>query len=150
MTQPTTITARVSRVVDGDTIRVFLSNSDKDESLRILALDTEESNAGGSKPVTPWGKEAKLRAEAFFSPDDEVELVFPGSEEYEVCLKKYRGNYGRLLVFVMKNGMDFQEIMIRRPRRSYSKHNLALQSLTGSAARRERAVYFGSANFTIG
>ena len=113
MTQPTTITAKVSRVVDGDTIRVFLPNSDKDESIRILALDTEESNAGGSKPVTPWGKEAKLRAEAFFSPDDEVELAFPGSEEYEVCLKKYRGNYGRLLVFVMKNGVDFQEVMIR-------------------------------------
>ncbi|MCG8341783.1 MAG: thermonuclease family protein [Chlorobiales bacterium] len=113
MAPPTTITARVSRVVDGDTIRVFLPNTEKDESLRILALDTEESNAGGSKPVTPWGKKAKLRAEAFFSPDDEVELVFPSSEDCEVCLKKYRGNYGRLLVFVMKDGVDFQETMIR-------------------------------------
>jgi micrococcal nuclease len=62
----THLDAKFSRMVDGDTIRVFLPGAALDESLRMLALDTEESNAGGSKPVTPWGKEAKNRAEAYF------------------------------------------------------------------------------------
>jgi len=103
-----------SRVVDGDTIRVFLSPEDnKDESLRILCLDTEESYAGGSKPVTPWGKKAKQYAEEFFTGVQTVTMEFPGNEDWDVCLNKYRGNYGRLLVYVYKNDIDFQEVMIR-------------------------------------
>lgn len=109
----TVIEAKVSRVVDGDTIRVFLSGSEKDESLRILALDTEESYSAGSKPVTPWGKEAKKRAESFFSPGDTIQLEFPGTESSDICIEKYRGNFGRLLVYVHKDGEDYQEIMIR-------------------------------------
>jgi micrococcal nuclease len=113
MTNGTTIQAKVSRVVDGDTIRVFLPGETEDESLRILALDTEESHPGGGKPVTPWGKEAKKKAQQFFSPDDTVLLEYPGNENADICLKRYRGNYGRLLVFVYKDGTDFQEEMIR-------------------------------------
>ena len=109
----TTIQATVSRVTDGDTIRVFLPGAIENESLRILALDTEESRAGGGKPVTPWGKKAKERAEEFFSPGDEVTLEFPGTEDLETCWQRYRGNFGRLLVFVYKNNVDFQETMIR-------------------------------------
>jgi len=113
MTEGTTIESELSRVVDGDTIRVFLPGQTQDESLRILALDTEESHQGGGKPVTPWGKEAKNKAGQFFSAGDTVLLEFPGNESAEVCLKRYRGNYGRLLVFVYKDGKDFQEEMIR-------------------------------------
>lgn len=113
MVQGTTVEATVSRVVDGDTIRVFLPRQSDDESLRILALDTEESRASGSKPVTPWGKKAKARAEEFFSAGDKVTLEFPGKEDLETCLQRYRGNFGRLLVFVYKNDVDFQETMIR-------------------------------------
>lgn len=113
MFQGTTVEATVSRVVDGDTIRVFIAESNDDESLRILALDTEETNAGSSKPVTPWGQKAKERAESFFAEGDRVTLEFPGTEDLEVCLQKYRGNFGRLLVFVYKDDVDFQEIMIR-------------------------------------
>lgn len=102
-----------SRVVDGDTIRVFLPGAEKDESLRILALDTEESRAGGGKPVTPWGKEAKKRAETFFQNAESVTIEFPGQEDLETCLRKYRGNYGRILVYVYRDGVDFQETMIR-------------------------------------
>lgn len=109
----THITVRFSRVVDGDTIRVFLPDQDKDESLRILALDTEESYAGGSKPVTPWGKAAKQRAEAFFDGAQEVTIEFPGNEDLAACVRKYRGNYGRLLTYVYRDGVDFQESMIR-------------------------------------
>ncbi len=108
----TTIEATVVRVVDGDTIRVEVNG--KEESLRILSLDTEESNAS-PKPVSPWGKEAKKEAEKLFKAGDKVKLEFPGDEPLEVCVQKYRGNYGRLLVFLyLDDGTDFQEYMIKK------------------------------------
>lgn len=101
------------RVVDGDTIRVEING--EEESLRILALDTEESNKGSSKPVTPWGREAKEEAKRFFADSDTVMLEFSDNEPLEIALQKHRGNYGRLLVFVYhKDGRDFQEHMIRQ------------------------------------
>lgn len=109
----TMLDATVSRVVDGDTIRVEHAHIQGDEPLRILALDTEESNAGSSKPVTPWGLEAKAEAERFFSAGDAVTLEFQGDEPIAECLTKYRGNFGRLLVYVKKGNVDFQEQMIR-------------------------------------
>jgi len=102
-----------SRVVDGDTIRVVLPGETKDESLRILCLDTEESYSGGGKPVTPWGRAAKARAETFFQDAETVVIEFPGNEPLATCVNKYRGNYGRLLVYVYRAGVDFQETMIQ-------------------------------------
>lgn len=55
--QGTTVEATVTRVVDGDTLVVDLDGAE--EKLRLAALDTEESNRGSDKPVTPWGKKAK-------------------------------------------------------------------------------------------
>ncbi|NDJ79090.1 MAG: nuclease [Chloroflexi bacterium] len=108
----TRVDATVVRVVDGDTLRV--AAGEREESLRILALDTEESNAGSSKPVTPWGHEAKKEAQKLFQPGDAVSLEFPGHESAETCWERYRGNYGRPLVFVyLRDGRDFQEHMIR-------------------------------------
>lgn len=102
------------RVVDGDTIGVYLNpDDDKDESLRILCLDTEESSAGGSKPETPLGHKAKERAMLFFQGAETVTIEFPGSESMEVCQKKYRGNFGRLLAYVYRETIDFQEVMIQ-------------------------------------
>ena len=109
----THLEVKFSRVVDGDTIRVFLPGADRDESVRILALDTEESFGGGSKPVTPWGRRAKERAEAFFRDAQQVTIEFPGQEDVDVALQRYRGNFGRALVFVYREGVDFQETMIR-------------------------------------
>ncbi|MDY6897341.1 MAG: thermonuclease family protein [Cyanobacteriota bacterium] len=109
----TKVDATVVRVVDGDTIRVKVKG--EEESLRILSLDTEESNAGSPKPVSPWGKEAKKEAEKLFKAGDKVKLEFPGDEAVKECLQKYRGNYGRLLVFVyLDDGTDFQEHMIKK------------------------------------
>lgn len=113
MIQGTTIEATVVRVVDGDTVRVTSNSLEREESLRILALDTEESHPGGGKPVTPFGHEAKKRAEQFFSPGDAVTLEFPGNDSADVAVRRYRGNFGRLLVYVYKDGVDFQEVMIR-------------------------------------
>ncbi len=108
----TRVQAEVVRVVDGDTLRV--KANDTEESLRILALDTEESHAGSSKPVTPWGHAAKAEAQRLVSPGDIVTLEFPGNEDIETCWKKYRGNFGRPLVFIyLANEIDYQEHMIR-------------------------------------
>lgn len=113
MIQGTTIHATAVRVVDGDTIRVTSGDLDEEESLRILALDTEESHNSSSKPVTPFGRKAKERAQRFFSSGDTVVLEFPGSDAVETAVRRYRGNFGRLLVYVHKDGVDFQETMIR-------------------------------------
>ncbi|MEO0664442.1 MAG: thermonuclease family protein [Pseudomonadota bacterium] len=107
----TTFTAKVDRVVDGDTVRILIDG--ESESVRILALDTEETRAG-SKPKTPLGTIASDRAKALLSPGDEVEVMLPGNEPLEVALKKYRGNFGRLLTYItLPDGRDFQEVMIR-------------------------------------
>ena len=100
-------------VIDGDTIEVLLPGVSEAESLRILALDTEESRSGGSKPASPWGKKAKERAKRFFRGANSVTIEFPGNEDLATCLKKYRGNFGRLLVYVYRGGIDFQQTMIQ-------------------------------------
>ncbi|RMG98096.1 MAG: hypothetical protein D6705_06690 [Deltaproteobacteria bacterium] len=106
-------------IVDGDTIKV----EGLDASLRLLAIDTEETfksksdrvlydqgwevylakkAAQSNRPVkiaTPLGEEAKHFAEAFFAGIDTVELERDHPEEL-------RGRYGRILsyVFVVKDG----------------------------------------------
>ncbi|MGH1485378.1 MAG: thermonuclease family protein [Cellvibrionaceae bacterium] len=109
----TSLTVKVDRVVDGDTVRVFLDpNDEKSQSLRVLALDTEEVFAG-SKPVTPLGKKASERAKALIKTGDTIKLILPGNEALDEALVKYRGNFGRLLVYIeLEDGTDFQEIMI--------------------------------------
>ncbi|KAI0561288.1 ribonucleate (deoxynucleate) 3'-nucleotidohydrolase [Gracilaria domingensis] len=112
--QGTSVRVRRERVVDGDTIRAYPPAHSRAESLRILNLDTEESFKFGSKPVTPWGKAAKKYASDFFRDQKEVIIEFPGTEPVEECLVKYRGTFGRLLVWVHRvDGVDFTERMIR-------------------------------------
>ncbi|MEN8180569.1 MAG: lamin tail domain-containing protein [Pseudomonadota bacterium] len=150
MHKGTHLKVKFSRVVDGDTIRVFLPGDEKDESLRILALDTEESSAGSSKPVTPWGKKAKQRAELFFQNAHEVVIEFPGNEDLETCLQKYRGNFGRLLIFAYRDGVDFQETMIREGYSPYfmkygnaefTSHHLRYQNAEQEAQRHHLGVW---------
>ena len=107
----TTVTLPVVRAVDGDTVRI--DSGGRQESVRLLALDTEESNRGSNKPVTPWGREAKAEAQRLLQPGDAVTLEFPGTEPLEECWGKHRDNYGRVLGFIHKDGMDLQEHMIR-------------------------------------
>ena len=102
----------VVRVVDGDTIRVELDGNE--ESLRILALDTEESSASSDKPETRWGHAAKAEAQRLVQPGDMITIEFPGTEPLAESLEKYRGNFGRPLVYVhLVDGTDYQEHMIR-------------------------------------
>eukprot|EP00177_Eucheuma_denticulatum_P002745 GFKZ01004941.1.p1 GENE.GFKZ01004941.1~~GFKZ01004941.1.p1 ORF type:complete len:467 (+),score=66.19 GFKZ01004941.1:341-1741(+) len=108
----TSFIARFSRVIDGDTIKVVLPGSSTAENIRILCLDTEETFAVSSKPVTPWGRAAKKFATSFFSDTPTVILEFPGNDPLDVSLSKHRDNYNRLLVYVYHNDKDFQQVMI--------------------------------------
>ena len=102
----------VERPVDGDTVRVLIDG--KSESIRILGLDTEESKAGGDKPLTPWGKKAAEHAAELLSPGKTLTLDFDAPEdgELDVNFSRFRDNFGRLLALVVVDGMDFQEHMI--------------------------------------
>ncbi|WP_230374179.1 thermonuclease family protein [Pontivivens ytuae] len=109
----TTLEVQVERVVDGDTVRVFLPGAERGESVRILSLDTEEVSAG-TKPVTELGRRASERAKELMEPGDTIRLILPGNDPLETALQRYRGNFGRLLCYVeLADGTDFQEVMIR-------------------------------------
>jgi endonuclease YncB( thermonuclease family) len=110
---------KVTRVVDGDTIRV----DGLDNSLRLLGIDTEETfkhnaerdayaagwssyitNARGSSPhpvkfATPLGEDAKVFAEHWFAGVDVVRLERDDPQEI-------RDRYHRYLAYVVakKNG----------------------------------------------
>lgn len=106
----TTVETSITRVVDGDTVAVTILG--REEKLRLSHLDTEESNHGSDKPVTPWGKKAKERATQLLPAGSPVTLEFAGNEPLAVCLERYRDNFGRLLVWLHQEGQDFQERMI--------------------------------------
>jgi micrococcal nuclease len=107
------LTAKVERPVDGDTVRVTVNGLS--ESVRIQALDTEESKAGGDKPVTPWGKKTAEHAATLFTPGREIILDFdtPKTDAPpDTALSRFRDNYGRLLALIFIDDLDFQEHMI--------------------------------------
>jgi micrococcal nuclease len=72
----TTIAGVVERVTDGDTVRVTAEGMLF--RLRVLGLDTEESQPGGTKPVTAWGKAATAFAKGLLPEGAAVAMVFPG------------------------------------------------------------------------
>ncbi len=108
----TRLQVQVERPVDGDTVRVKIG--DKSESVRVQALDTEESRAGGNKPLTPWGKKASEHAASLFTVGKTITLDFdePQGGEVQINLSRFRDNFGRLLALVFVDGKDFQQHMI--------------------------------------
>ena len=111
---------KLAKVVDGDTIKVEINN--EVESLRLICLDTEESWPGGSKPVTNAGKLASQWAKNYFGVDDEgfpanditVDIEFDTNDPVNLCLKKHRGNYGRLICYVYKGGENYNIIAVEK------------------------------------
>ncbi len=104
------------KVIDGDTVKVELDG--KPESLRLICLDTEESLAGSSKPVTAAGKAASHFAKTFFGVDADsglpaegadvrVDIEFDTDAPLPVAKQKHRGNYGRLICYVYKDGVNY-------------------------------------------
>lgn len=106
---------QVTKVVDGDTIKVLLN--DKREFIRMDYVDAEESYSEYSKPVTDMGKAAsEMAIKYFILPDGElaqVDLEFDTDDPVENCLEKYRDHQGRLIAYVKKNGENFNIKLIR-------------------------------------
>ena len=99
---------KLTKLVEGDTVKVEIDG--KEESLRLCCLDTEESWSGGSKPVTKAGQLASKCAKQYFGVDDDgfptgeilVNIEFDTKDPVNVCLKKHRGNFGRLICYIYK------------------------------------------------
>ncbi|MCU0543545.1 MAG: thermonuclease family protein [Oscillatoriaceae cyanobacterium Prado104] len=100
---------QVTQVVDGDTIKVALNG--KTESLRLICVDTEESQPGSTKPVTAAGKAASEMAKKYFAAGGggliKVDLEFDTDDPIEVALEKHRDNYGRLLCYLYKGEENY-------------------------------------------
>lgn len=102
---------KLTKVVDGDTVKLMLDN--KEESIRFVCLDTEESQYGSiDKPVTNAGVMASRWAKTYFGVDEKgipssdvrMDIEFDTNDPVQVCLRKHRDNYGRLLCYVYKAG----------------------------------------------
>lgn len=100
---------QVTKVVDGDTIKVLLDG--RRESLRLHCVDTEESFSKSSKPVTHIGIEASAMAKKYFTELDgtliQVDIEFDSDDPLDICLDKYRDTYGRLICYVHKGNDNY-------------------------------------------
>jgi len=109
----TRMTARLLKVVDGDTIKVELDG--RSESLRLTCLDTEESWPGGTKPVTEGGRQASAWAKEWFDADAEgapttevmLTLEFDTADPPSLAMLRHRGNYGRLLTYIWRDAVNY-------------------------------------------
>ncbi|MDF0600403.1 thermonuclease family protein [Psychromarinibacter sp. C21-152] len=110
----------IEKVTDGDTLRI--TAEDRLFKIRVLGLDTEESNQNQHKPVTAWGKAASDYTKSLLPVDTPVTIEFPGDEpaivDDEINVT-YLDNYQRPLGFVhLSNPVDgitdFTELMIRK------------------------------------
>jgi micrococcal nuclease len=88
---PGRLSARVERVVDGDTIRVVLAGG-RSESVRMLGIDTPETHRPGVA-IECGGPQASRSLEALLRPGTAVSLEpDPGQDRVD--------RYGRLLAYV--------------------------------------------------
>lgn len=118
---------KLLKVIDGDTIKILINN--EQESIRFICLDTEESQAGGDKPVTKAGQLASKRAKQYFGTNEHglpngdvrVHLEFDTNDPIQVCLNKHRDNYGRLLCYVYNAG-DPENSNVRIVREGWSPY----------------------------
>jgi endonuclease YncB( thermonuclease family) len=91
--------ANVSKVTDGDTIKVKPYGSDKEVDVRMLLVDTPESAGDYENRPMPHGKEASDFTKSIAS-NESVVLVFD---------KKQKDKYGRMLAYVHV-GEDMEDL----------------------------------------
>jgi len=96
-----TISAKVTRVVDGDTIKVLIKN--KEEMVRLIGIDAPET-VDPKMPIQCFGKEASGKAEEMLS--GKTVTLESDSTQGE------RDKYGRLLCYVFLNNLSFNKFMI--------------------------------------
>jgi micrococcal nuclease len=93
--------AKVTRVVDGDTLEIDLNG--KKETVRLVLVDTPETKHP-TKPVQPFGKEAS-------------EFTKSSLEGKDITLEKdvtERDRYGRLLMYVYLGDKMFNETLLEQ------------------------------------
>jgi micrococcal nuclease len=96
------IPAKVTRVVDGDTMKITLSREQhREETIRLLLIDTPET-VHPDKEVQPYGPEASAYAKKLLE-DQDVQLEIDVSE---------RDKYGRLLVYLWIGDRMFNEMLL--------------------------------------
>lgn len=129
--EPAAGTARVERVVDGDTIKVRLGG--RRETIRYIGVDTPETKKPGT-PVQCFGKAASAENERLVE-GEAVRLVV-GEEE--------RDRYGRLLAYVYRarDGLFVNERLVEggfartltiRPNDRYERTFTAAQARASAA-----------------
>ena len=92
--------AKVTRVVDGDTIEVLLDGVT--EKVRLIGIDTPESVHPDNSKNVPYGKIATAFTKEKLDGKD-VELEFDVEE---------RDQYGRLLAYVYLDGVMFNKTLL--------------------------------------
>jgi len=119
--QGTVVEGVIEKVTDGDTLRITDRNGML-WKIRVLGLDTEESNANPDKPVTLWGKAASEFAASVLPVGTPVTIELPGTEPATVdgsINVAYLDNFERPLGFVHMSRpvdgiSDYSEMMIRK------------------------------------
>ena len=108
------IDVRVIRVIDGDTLEVYLNNG-KTDKVRLLGVDTPETNSK-NKPgeygtttdmecLTKWGEKATSYA---IEQLDHKEVILVLDDKAGL-----RGYYGRLLAYVEVDKKDFNRSLVQ-------------------------------------
>jgi micrococcal nuclease len=94
--------AKVSRVVDGDTVEIMYGGNKK-ETVRLLLVDTPET-VHPDKPVQPFGKEAS----------DYTKKQLTGKTVQVELDVSDRDTYGRLLAYLWADGKLFNELLLEQ------------------------------------
>lgn len=95
------VSYRVARVVDGDTIDVFV-RGEETERIRFIGIDTPET-VDQRKPVQCYGPEASARMKALLTGKSVVLETKP-DEDHD--------DYGRFLRYVILDGQDIGAEML--------------------------------------
>ncbi|HQK55041.1 MAG TPA: thermonuclease family protein [Methanolinea sp.] len=108
------VDARVTRVIDGDTIAVKTAGG-REETVRILGIDTPETEEHGN-----WGNEYEgisspvyLTSWGYLASDQTENLVKgKGVTLMTDCMTGERDRYGRLLAYVGVDGSDLGSLLL--------------------------------------
>ncbi len=112
----TPYSAHTIRTIDGDTLRIAFLDG-REETVRILGIDTPEVTPGGNNPSTfegvtdpwllaAWGEEASTTLRREVEGREVVVITDQAAGE--------RDRYGRLLAYLECNGADIGELLISR------------------------------------
>jgi micrococcal nuclease len=98
-----TFTAEIIKVIDGDTVKIKMTNGNQ-ETVRLLLIDTPET-VHPSKPVQPFGPEASKFAKELMPSGSKVEVETGIGE---------RDKYGRLLAYFYVDGKMVNKLLLEK------------------------------------